>query len=158
MNIYAPKKPKRINSVSVTVALFVLVLGYLGWAFGPILWSVFQLEGIARAACNEAYRQLDNDEVIAKLVRDSSRTGLRLTAQNFRMTRLPYDEEELREQTAVIKDSQSRAKQVAYLQQRGKTCVIEYYHRDRYPLPLVGKSIELTFNDEVRGSLETVSW
>lgn len=158
MNIYAPKKPKRINSVSVTIALVLLVVGYLGWAFGPILWSVFQLEGIARAACNDAYRQLDDDAVIERLVRDSARTGLRLTKENFRLTRLPYDPAELEEQTATIKDSRRRADQVMFLKQRGKTCVIEYYYRDRYPLPLIGQSIELTFNDEVRGSLETVTW
>lgn len=158
MNIYAPKKPKKINSVSVSIALFVLVFGYLGWAFGPILWSIFQLKGIARAACNEAYRELDNEKVVAELVRNSARTGLRLTAENFRMTRLPYDEAGLREETAAITDPQSRAQRAAYLNKRGKTCVIEYYYRDRFPLPLIGQSVELTFNNDVRGSLETVTW
>lgn len=158
MNIYAPKKPKRINSVSVTIALFLLVFGYLGWAFGPILWSVFQLEGMARAACNHAYRELDDEAVIAGLVRDSARTGLRLTAENFRMTRVPYEEAELREETASIGSDQQRAQRARFLRERGKTCVIEYYYRDQYPLPLIGQTIELTFNDEVRGSLETVTW
>jgi len=154
VNIYAPKKPKLINSVSVTVTLFLLVLGYFLWAFVPIYWPVFQLKGIIRAACNHAYRELDDDAVIAKLVKDSRRTGLDLTEENFRMRRIPMTEEEIRQEAG----DDATNNRWAYLRKRGKECVIEYYYRDRYELPLVGQSFQLTFHDDVHGSLETVTW
>lgn len=158
MNIYAPKKPSRINSVSVSVTLFLLAFGYFLWAFVPIYWPIFQLQGIARSACNQAYKQLDDEKVIEKLVEDSRRTGLKLSEDNFQMTRIPMDDDEIEAELASFEDPRARAERALYLRQRGKACVIEYYYRDRYPLPLIGQTVELTFNNEVRGSLETVSW
>lgn len=158
MNIYAPKKPSKINSVSVTIVLFFLVFGYFLWAFVPIYWPIFQLKGIARAACNDAYRQLDDKLVLEKLVKDSRRTGLVLTKDNFRMRREPYERDEIEKEVSHVEDPVRRRERADFLRQRGKACVIEYYYRGNYRLPLVAQSIQLTFNDEVRGSLETVTW
>jgi hypothetical protein len=158
VNIYAPKKPSRINSVSITFTVVGLALAYFLWAFIPIYWPIFQLKGICRAACNDAYRVTDDDEVIKRLVRDAARTGLGLTEDNFRMTREPYTEDELVALTAKIEDVDKRAEWTTFLRDRGKTCVIEYLYRGRYTLPVVGQSVELTFNDEIRGSLESVNW
>ncbi|NJK88967.1 MAG: DUF615 domain-containing protein [Myxococcales bacterium] len=158
MNIYAPKKPKALNSVSVTLMLIALAFGYFCWAFIPIYWPIFQLKGIVRGACNDAYREMDDTLVVQKLVTASGRTGLRLTKDNFRMERVPYSPPEIEEAVGHIKDFETRARQMKYLRERGKLCIIEYYYRADYSLPLVGVSLPLTFNDRLEGSLETVTW
>ncbi len=158
MNIYAPKKPSKINSVSITVTLMLLIIGYLAWAFVPIYWPIFQLKGIVRGACNDAYRVLENEQVIANLVEDSRRTGLHLTKDNFRMTREPYTREELAALTQEIESLDYRRKQGDYLAKRGKSCRIEYIYKNTYSLPMIQVPLELTFQDSVTGSLETITW
>jgi len=158
VNIYAPKKPKRINSVSVTLALMTLAFGYFLWAFIPIYWPIFQLKGIIRAACNDAYRVLDDEAVVSKLVQDAARTGLPLTKDNFRMERVQMEPEEIEAETADFEDQVQKRLRQDYLRQRGKTCKIEYYYRGRYDLPLIAQTVQITWNDTVSGSLETVSW
>lgn len=151
------KKPKRFNSVSVSLLVIALVLAYLAWAFVPIYWPIFQLQGIVRGACNEAYKKYDNDEVLRWLLTESRRTGLRLTKDNFRMHREPHTEEELTQM--VQKAPSNRQSQLRDMfTRRGKTCVISYRYKDTYTLPLFGTEVPLTFENTVKGTLETVTY
>src|SRR5688500_16366092 len=113
------KKPKRLNTVSVTLLLLGAVLAYVIWFLVPAFWPIFQLTGIMRGACNNAYREYDDKKVISVLLRDARRTKLRVTEDNFRLTRLPYTEEEL----AVLSKGQQTGMDL--LRRRGKECVLE---------------------------------
>ena len=150
--IYEIKKPRRINSFSVTIFLMAAAIGYLGYFFIPVWWPVFQLTGIMRGACNNAYREYDDKKVISVLLRDASRTKLRVTEDNFRLTRLPYTEEEL----AVLSKGQQTGMDL--LRRRGKECVLEMRYQDDYKWPLIGTTTHLEFEREVRASLETIKW
>jgi hypothetical protein len=152
VNIYAMKKPKRLNAVSVTLAGIVLVLAYVIWFLVPAFWPIFQLTGIMRGACNDAYRVLDDEKVMEKMLRDAKRTKLRLSLDNFRLTRIPYTEEEM---AALTKDNPTARD---LLQKRGKECVIELRYQDQYEWPLIGQTTAFTFEREVRAPLETIKW
>ena len=152
MNIYAMKKPKRINSVSVTLALIGAVLAYTIWFLVPAFWPIFQLTGIMRGACNDAYRQHDDKKVMQKLLLDARRTKLRVTEDNFRLTRIKYSDDELQvlaKGDAVMADG---------YQKRGKECVLEMRYQDNYTWPLIGQTTRLEFEREVRTPLETVKY
>jgi hypothetical protein len=153
VSIYAAKKPKRINAVSVTVFLVLLVVGYAAYALIPIYWPVFQLKGVLRSACNEAYRKVDDEEVMKYIMTQSRRTGLKLTKDNFRFRREPYPADEL---SALTQGKDPNYAE--YVRKRGKTCVIDYYYRDEYTLPVVGTKLTLTFQDSVTGTLEAVRY
>lgn len=152
MNIYMMKKPKKINSVSVTLALIGLVLAYAGWFLVPAFWPIFQLTGVMRSTCNTAYRELNDEKVMAELLKQAKRTGLKLTKDNFRFTREPYTVEEL--EAARQKHSGSEE----LLQKRGKACVLEMRYVDDYTWPLIGKTTTIPFEREVRVDLKTVEW
>lgn len=149
MSIYEIKKPKRINSVSVTFFFVALVVAYTCWAIIPMFWPVFQLTGIMRGACNDAYRTSDNEVIIKKLIKDSSRTGLRLSPNNFRMSREPYSKEELKGKS---EDTKIR------FQKRGKVCVIEMHYEDDFTLPLLNKTVHVPFDRTVTAPLELVDY
>lgn len=149
MNIYAMKKPKRINSVSITVTLIVLVVGYLLWFLVPVYWPSFQMGGIMRGICNDAYRELDNKKLLDKLVESSRRTGLKITKENFRLTRVPYTPQEL----VALKQ-----KSDGYWARRGKECVLEFYYEDAYPWPLIDKKTTFVFDKTISNTLEHVEY
>lgn len=149
MSIYAMKKPKRINSVSVSITLIALVFGYFGWFLIPVYWPNFQIGGVMRAACADAYRLPDDKQIMKKLVADSRRSGLRLTEDNFRFTRVPYTPEELTERKI---DSNSN------VAKRGKECILEFYYEDDYEWPLIGKKSTFTFEKTIKGDLTQVEW
>jgi hypothetical protein len=157
VNIYAMKKPRRVNAVSVSLVGMALVIGYLGYAFIPIFWPIFQLQGILRGACNEAYRVHDDEKVMRYVVREAQRTGLPLSKDNFRIRRERYPEDEL---VALLKDvrSQDRASARELYQSRGKTCVIEYRYAANHQLPILGIDFPWTHQGAVRGTLETVQF
>ncbi len=149
MNIYAMKKPKRINAVSVTVTIIVLIIAYLLWFAIPVWWPSFQMGGIMQTGCNEAYRILDDEELVKKLVQNAKRTGLRITADNFRFTRVKFTPDEL---------TARKQKSDGYQAQRGKLCVIEFYYEDDYKWPLIGKTTHIVFEKKVEGDLTQVEW
>lgn len=150
MNVYLQKNPKRVNAVSVTLTLVALGGGYLLWFWLPAYWPVFQLTGIMRGACNDAYRIVDNDEIIKKLLVNARRTGLRLSKENFRMTRTRYSDEELRKLPGGMKTD--------VWAKKGKTCVIEMHYENDYTWPLIGKTQRLVFERTVEAELSPVIW
>lgn len=152
MSIYAMKKPKRINSVSISFFFLALVLGYVGWAAVEIYWPIFQLSGIMRGACNDAYRVHDDKKVMAKLLKDARRTGLPLTKDNFRFTRVQFTDEELLAMT------KGNAKHRASLVKRGKSCLLEMRYEDDFALPLLDKKLHIPFEKRVTASLELVKY
>lgn len=152
MNIYAMKKPKRINAVSISFFFLALIFGYIGWAVVEIYGPIFQLSGIMRGACNDAYRNTSDEQVMNKLLKDSQRTGLPLTKDNFRFTRIPYSEEELQ---VLTKGNQSARAAIAA---RGKTCKIEMRYANDFKLPLLDKTVHIPFEKTVVASLEQVKY
>ena len=149
MNIYLMKKPKRINSVSVSVTLIAIAIGYLLWFVIPTYWPSFQMGGIMRGICHDAYRELDNEKLVTKLVQDGMRTGLKITKENFRFSRIPYTMEELTERK-LPHDS--------YQAKRGKTCLIEFYYEDDFPWPLIGETTRITFEKRVEEPLVQIEY
>lgn len=142
MSVYAMKKPKRINSVSVTIAIVLLIGGYFAYAFVPKYWPFFQMKGILRGFCNQAYRDYKDDKkLIEKLVKDTQRVKLDLGPDNFVFTREPYDPEEF-----VGKTEQ----QASQMHQRGKTCVVEFYYEDQITLPLINRPFTRSWESELR--------
>ncbi len=146
------KKPRRINTVSVAFVVAALLVGYAAYAFIPIYWPIFQMEGIIRGICNDAYRELNNDRLMDKLLAETKRTGLKLSKDNFRMKRIPYDQHEL--DKLGIGDAAAPT----LVEQRGKAFEIAYRYRDTYSLPLIGQTLTLTFEDTLSTSLETVQY
>ncbi len=149
MNIYMMKKPKRINSVTVTMAVGLLVIGYLLYWWIPILWPIFQMTGIMKSACNAAYKDFDDERVMAGLIKDARRTRLRISEDNFRFRRVRYALAEV--QGMGIEDN-------SFFARRGKHCEIDFRYTDTYPIPFLGKSIELTFDRTVDQPLTTVKY
>lgn len=146
MSIYAMKKPKRINSVSVTVAIVLLIGGYFAYAFVPKYWPFFQMKGVLRGFCNKAYRDYQDDKkLVDELVKDTRRIKLSLSADNFEFEREPFDQEDF---TGV---SQARMEQ---MQQRGKTCVVRFYYEDEITLPIIDKPFTRSWESEVRVPLK----
>lgn len=146
------KKPKRLNAVSLTLMGLVVVFAYVIWFLVPAFWPIFQLTGIMKGACNEAYRESDDRKVMAKLLMEAKRTRLPLTEDNFRLTRVPYTDDEI----ATLSNGEQGM--IDMLQRRGKECVLELYYEDDYEWPLIGKTKHFTFEREVRTPLEVVKW
>lgn len=149
MNIYQMKKPKTINSVSVSMVVAGLVLAYLLYWWVPILWPIFRMTGIMKAACNEAYQDYDDQRIMKKLLRSSVRTGLPLTKDNFRFRRVPYTLEEMKARK-IESDS--------FLVKRGKICEIDFRYRADYPIPFTGRTMFLQFDRSVSAPLVTVEY
>ncbi len=149
MNIYMIKKPKRINSVSVSLTLILATLGYLGWFYVPVRWPIFQLKGIMRATCNDAYREYNNEKLMKRLLSDARRTGLNLSPANFRLTRIPFTHEEMIAQKMKPGDLTAS---------RGKECILEMHYEDDYEWPLIGKTTRIVFEDKVSAPLEYIKW
>lgn len=153
MNIYLMKKPKRFNAVSVTIGIIAIVGGYLAWFAIPAYWPIFQLTGIMRTACSEAYREFDDRKVVEKMLKNARRTRLKLTKENFDFQRVKFTPDELLEFTRGKPDSVRQT-----LDRRGYACKIALYYEDDYPWPLIGKTARLTFTPQIEGTLETVTW
>lgn len=147
MSVYLHKRPRRLNSVSLTFIAVFAVLGYFAWCFVPIYWPIFQLTGIMRSTCNEAYRNSDNKALMEKLLRDARRTGLRLSKDNFLLTREMYTPEELVDENPRWRDVLSR---------RGKSCELKMIYVTPVDFPLIGYRTEWTFRKTVRQDLPRV--
>lgn len=150
MSIYLQKKPKRINSVSVTLTLIVIGGGYLLWFWIPAYWPIFQLTGIMRGACNDAYHETNNEKVIEQLVVEARRTRLKISKDNFRMDRARYTDDELRKLPGGNRNDRWA--------RRGKTCIIEMHYEDDYVWPLIGKTQHLVFEKRIETELTPVTW
>lgn len=144
MNIYAMKKPKRINSVSIGLGLIALALVYLAWALLPVMWPLWQMSGIMRSACASAYREKDDEEVMRRLLADAQRTRLKISEDNFRFERLPYAPEELQEANASLRDR---------MMTFGRECVLRFRYVDQYELPLFGVAYRLPYESKVTKDL-----
>ncbi|MEM1022720.1 MAG: hypothetical protein AAGD10_03965 [Myxococcota bacterium] len=155
MGVYDPKKPKAINSVSVTGAVLLAVIGYLGWVFVPPYWQIFQLQGILKATCNEAYSEWNDEEVLKFLLGQVPRTRLPLSKENFRFTRIPYT---LEERQAEFGDRANEPNVVELTQKRGATCVMEYRYARSIRFPIINRDLPVVHQGEVRGSLKTVRY
>lgn len=149
MSIYEVKKPKRLNAFSVPLFIVLFAVGYFLYWWLPMWWPVFTLTNIMRGICNDAYREMDDEKLMTKLLNDSRRTGLRLTAENFEIERIPWEEGEL--EAKGQKRSETSDK-------RGKTCVINFYYTVDSQLPIIGKSVEVNFDREVQGDLSVIQW
>jgi hypothetical protein len=152
VSVYAIKKPGRVNSVSVSLLLVLAGIGYAGWALVPVYWPYFQLGGMMRGVCYEAYRNADDAALIKRLLADGKRTGLALGPEDFELERVPFAPEELAAQTAGNPEA------ARILGARGKECVIRFRHATDRVLPLIGKSVRLSFSTEKRVTLETITW
>lgn len=151
MNIYLQKKQKKINSVSVTITVTLAVIGYLLWFAIPTYWPIFRMTGIMKSTCNEAFKVIDEDRLMRKLLIEAKRTKLKLTKNNFRMTRTPFTVEELEAKT---KDQT----QWPNIRKRGKECVLDFYYEDDYEWPLIGAKTHLVFERQVVEPMEAVTW
>lgn len=137
MSIYAIKKPKRINSVSVGLTIILAGILYLGYAMLPVMWPLWQVGGMMRSTCAQSFSSVGDDaELLKKLVRETRRTRLRISVDNFQFEREPYSDAELENLPAARRDQ---------LQLRGKTCVIRFRYDDEYELPLLGIRYRLPY-------------
>jgi hypothetical protein len=140
VNIYAMKKPRRINSVSVGLTLIGLFLAYAVWAFVPVMWPLWQMAGILRTGCAKAYSIADDEQVMKFVLKDSRRTKLQVTEDNLRFVRVPYPEEELLDFDATRRDLLART---------GRECRFHFRYVDEYELPLLGWRYELPYETTV---------
>lgn len=135
------KKPKRVNSVSVGLALIAVVLGYAGYAFLPVMWPLWRITGIMRSTCSQGYSNtLDDRALLERMVRETRRTGLRLTLDNFRFERIPYDEETL------LRMSERKR---ALAMKRGRGCRLRFRYASDYALPIVDVPYHLPYEATV---------
>lgn len=134
------KKPKRFNSVSVTLALLFAAFVYAVWAFVPVMWPLWRMSGIMRTACAQAYSEPDNRVVLQGLLTSAARTKLRVSEDNFIIDRIGYSDEELREAPEGWRSRMATT---------GKECVIAFRYVDRYTLPVVGLEYTLPYESSV---------
>ena len=123
MNIYLMKKPKKINTFSVTLFLIIVIGGYLGWFFLPAWLPIFKLKGIMRGTCYDMYRIFDNEKLEKALVKNAKRVGLKVTNENFQLLREPYTDQELL-------DLKVTAQMRMTMTRRGKNCRIRFRYTD----------------------------
>lgn len=135
------KKPKRINSVSVGLAVIFAGILYVGYAFLPVFWPLWQVSGMMRTACARANRSPEDAAVMADLLKETRRTGLSLTEDNFIFERMPFSDEELGAMKASRRDRARR---------RGRACVFRFRYAQTYQLPLVGVEYHLPYESQVR--------
>ncbi len=149
MNIYLMKKPKRINSVSVSMFLGLLLFVYLLYWWIPILWPIFQMTGIMKNACGEAYRNVDDRVVMEKLLTDAQRTKLKISENNFRFRRIKYSRDEL---------ASMNIEEDTFVANRGKHCEIAFHYEDDYPVPFIGLETRLVFERTIDAPLVPVKY
>ena len=140
MNIYAIKKPKRINAVSVTLTLLLLGGAYAAWAFVPVLFPLWRMNGLMRIACAKAHNDPNDAAVIADLVKRAQTPGLSISDDNFLLERTPFSSEELGGQPAAVATQMSKI---------GKGCVMRFRYVDTYTLPVLGREYTLPYESSV---------
>jgi hypothetical protein len=148
MSIYAPKKPKKINAVSVTVTLVLAVIGYLGWFYLPHWFSVWSASGRMIGVGRDAYREFDDQKIMDKLVREVRAAGLRVGPENFELIREKYTPEELQTLTQGGKGSSH------VWERRGKTFTVKLAYQVQAKWPLMEKVTPLVFRAERKVDLQ----
>lgn len=149
--IYEMKKPARINSFSVTLTLIVATLAYAGYFFIPVWWPVFQVTGIMRGICNDAYHTFENEKLMEKLLKETKRTGLYLTSDNFVLERVPYTEEDYQAQNIDY------SKRPAY-ERRGKLCRLTLTYTSKARWPFLEKVTDIPWNRSIETDLSIIKW
>lgn len=141
MNVYAMKKPSKINGV--TVVMFLLLTGFIYgvWTFIPVIWPLWQVTNEMRVACASAMRTDDDEEVIKLLLKNTQRTRLKLSADNFQLTRIPYEPEELESKSPEAAD---RFRKI------GRECLLEFYYDDTYLMPIIKREFRMPYQSEIR--------
>lgn len=147
MSMYAPKKPKLLNSFNVTLALIAATGGYFGWWYLPHWFKVWRLSGRMIAVGRDGYREFDDEKLIKKLVSDARSLDLRVTPDNFAIKRTPYPPEEM----AKFQDPY-------YPTKRGKTITVAFATVIPAEWPLIGGEVNLTFESQKTVDLATVTW
>lgn len=146
MSQYAPKKPSVVNSFSVTLTLILLVGGYFGWWYLPHWFKAWRMSGVLVSVGNDAYRQYDDNKLMAILVKEGKRLGLNVSEDNFAIQRVPYTADELSGVVSSIPAKRGKMITIAFAQ----TVVAEW--------PLVGGSRELTFEYQATTDLAAVAY
>ena len=149
MSVYAPKTPSKLNAFNAFLVGGGLVLGCLGWWFLPHFYAVFQETGIMRGTCYEAYREVDNERLLTKLLADSRRTGLILTRDNFQLEREPYPPGKLTGKTESQRE---------ILEKRGYKFHVRMIYVANAQWPLTEKFSKITFRRTQSTELETITW
>src|SRR5438067_2513029 len=145
--IYEMKKPKKINSFSITIFLLVVTLGYFGYFIIPVWWPIFQETGIMKGVCNDMYREYSNDKLMKKLLKETARTGLKVTKENFLLQRVPYAADELFNLDKAVVELRT---------QRGKECRLSFSYVSDAQWPFLGKSTPIEWNRSVKTDLKVV--
>ena len=149
--IYEMKKPSRFNAFSVSLVLVAIALAYFLYFFIPVWWPVFQLTGIMKGICNDAYHTHDDRKLMEKLLKESKRTNLRLTEDNFLLERDQYTADEL---NAATPSDSGRI----LLQKRGKVCRISLGYVSQAKLPFTQKVIEIPWNRTIETDLAVIKY
>jgi hypothetical protein len=141
------RRPKLINSVSVTLGLTCLILGYAGWFFLPEFWPVFQVTGIMRDIANRSYRTVEDEDLMAMLLKETEHVKLPLSRDNFRLERIPWEMGELLELGPSTNSNDVWIR-------RGKGMVVQFHYQGKAKWPLLDRYTQLTFDRDVSISYE----
>lgn len=155
MGQYDPKKPSAFNVVNI---LIVLVLGtgiYVGAWYLPHWYPVWKLTGIMHGVGNDAYRETNDEKLMERLLKESVRTGLRLSKENFTIERVPYTPEEIEEALAGKANSDHARKT---FDKRGRRIFIYFENTVDAKWPFMEKYTPLTFTRTVETDLAIIKW
>lgn len=149
MSIYAPKKPKRINAVSVTTTLVLAALVYAGWWYLPHWFRVWQMSSAMITVGRKAYREYNDEKLVDELKVHAARIGLRVTRDNFATWREPFTADELAQLTNEQREMFSK---------RGKKIYISFAYNVDAEWPLLDKTTPISFEREREVDLAVVKW
>ena len=136
MSIYAPKKPSKFNRLNFTIAAVFLVLGYFGWWYLPAFYKVWTVTGAMASESNAAYRTLDDNKLVERLVAAARRVGLNTVGpHNFAIQRDPPTDAQL------SKASNDASREL--LKKRGSAITIVFAVTLDLPWPLFGGSVQM---------------
>lgn len=138
MSIYAPKKPSKFNRLNFSIAAVFLVLGYFGVWYLPTAYQVWTVTGAMASECNAAYRTLDNEKLVSRLVAAARRVGLTTVGpDNFAVQRDPPTDAQM---AATTNDANREL-----LNKRGSAITIVFAVTLDLPWPLFGGSVQMDF-------------
>lgn len=140
MNVYAMKKQRKINSVSVSMALILFLMGYLAYAIVPVWFPMFRMSGVMRGVCNEAYKNFDDEELTKKVLTGARIAGLRLTREEVRFVRVPYDPEVLAMEAPNWRE---------VLSKRGARCQVVFETVAQIHFPIIEKVVDWPYTGYV---------
>jgi hypothetical protein len=152
LSLYAPKKPKKINAVSVTLTLLLGTLGYLGWWYLPHWFVAWQMSNAALNVGRKGYRETDDNKLLDALLKEAQRIGMKgVSKENFSIWREPYPDYDPELQG-------KRPEAIEVFQKRGKFIHVSYAWTVNAQWPLLDDSTPLTFEKERIVDLATIKW